>query len=163
MKERWKVFAKGNYEVSNQGNVRRKTPGRRTWPGRPTKLVLMGMGYYVVSPTIDGKNVLLYVHRIVAEAFIGPSQTGLEINHIDGVKINNRVDNLEYVTHQENMDHAGRMGFMDRGHITDDTSRQVRVLRSAGWTWAAIEGETGVSSRHARDIFSYRRKKDQCQ
>ena len=44
MKERWKTFANGNYEASNHGNVRRKTPGRATWPGRPMALSVMKIG-----------------------------------------------------------------------------------------------------------------------
>lgn len=46
------------------------------------------------------------MHRLVAAAFIGPCPDGLEVNHKDGDKKNNRVENLEYVTHRENILHA---------------------------------------------------------
>ena len=46
------------------------------------------------------------IHRLVAKAFLGPRPPGLETNHINGIKTDNRIENLEYVTHAENMRHA---------------------------------------------------------
>lgn len=56
------------------------------------------------------------IHRLVAAAFIGPCPDGLEVNHKDGDKKNNRVENLEYMTHRDNIIHARdvlgkRLGF----------------------------------------------------
>lgn len=113
MIEEWRPFADGNYAVSNFGRVKRLTDGRRTHAGRMMKLTKMSIGYYSVGPTINGKNVKMTVHRLVAEAFIGPCPEGHEVNHKDGDKTNNRVDNLEYVTHQENMVHAHTSGLID--------------------------------------------------
>jgi hypothetical protein len=48
------------------------------------------------------------VHAMVAEAFIGPCPAGLEVNHRNGVKIDNAVANLEYMTHSKNLFHAVR-------------------------------------------------------
>ena len=81
MKEQWNPFSDGNYEVSNLGNVRRATPGRRTYPGRPLKASIMGMGYWMVNPVVNGKNVSMYVHRLVAEAFLAKPSEYHEINH----------------------------------------------------------------------------------
>ena len=50
------------------------------------------------------------VHRLVAMAFNGPIPAKLEVNHKNGVKHDNRPENLEYVTHRENMLHAHRLG-----------------------------------------------------
>lgn len=52
------------------------------------------------------------IQRLVAAAWFGPRKPGFEVNHINGVKNDNRICNLEYVTHQENVTHALRMGLM---------------------------------------------------
>ena len=115
----------------------------------------MGMGYYVVNPSIDGRNVLMYVHRIVADAFLGERPAGVEVNHIDGDKLNNAVSNLEYVTHERNMAHARGMGLIKDatkypGHVIE----AARARKLAGEKTSAISSDTGISARHLRDIFS---------
>lgn len=147
MQEVWKTFADGNYEASNHGNVRRKTPGRRTWPGRPMVLTVMTIGYHRVAPTIGGRNVPMYVHAIVAELFIGPCPVGLEVNHKDGDKTNNRVDNLEYVTHQENMRHARRNNMIaDKLTIPRKTIDKIIRLREEGSSYSQIVKKTAIIS-----------------
>lgn len=67
---------------------------------------IMPIGYRAV--TIDGK--MRYVHRLLAEAFIPNPDGKPNINHKDGIKANNSLDNLEWCTHSENMKHAYRIG-----------------------------------------------------
>ena len=57
----------------------------------------------------DGRSRMVFVHRLVAEVFLRWF-IGAEINHIDGNKGNNSVDNLEWVTHQRNIDHCYEIG-----------------------------------------------------
>lgn len=64
-------------------------------------------GYRTV--TLHKKQV--YVHRLVAQAFLGRSN--LQVNHIDGVKTNNKLENLEYVTAKENSIHAWSLGLLE--------------------------------------------------
>lgn len=97
------------------GNVRRATPGRRTYAGRPLNLTPGTHGYLVVKPVRGGRNVQRYVHELVAEAFLGERPSGFDINHRDGDKHNNVLENLEYVSHAENMAHASRHGLSARG------------------------------------------------
>lgn len=98
----WKVidFA-SNYEISNEGEVRNKTTGK-ILKGRESK-----SGYLQVSIKIDetGKFTNKYIHRLVAEFFIKNPELKREVNHIDGNKLNNNVDNLEWVTSSENQLH----------------------------------------------------------
>ena len=155
MKEQWKTFAGGNYAVSNKGRVKRVTPGRRTKPGQLLTLNLMKIGYYRCAPVVDGRNVPMYVHHIVARAFLGPCPDGLELNHIDGDKTNNRVDNLEYVTHSYNMQHAVDIGTLKHRYtIPDSVVDEIRQRREAGESVSVIAEDTGVSARHCRDIIN---------
>jgi len=158
MREEWKLFADGNYAVSNRGRVKRVTPGRRTKPGKLLTLNLMKIGYYRIAPVIDGRNVPMYVHQVVAEHFMGPCPQGRELNHIDGDKTNNHVTNLEYVTHRYNLVHAYSMGLIDQTSkctVSDATVARIRKMRKAGHTYRVIGEATGVSQRHCRDIATY--------
>lgn len=73
-----------------------------------------GIGYYQVGLTLNGKTSKKYVHRLVAEAFLEkPNQIDVfEVNHIDGKKFNNSVENLEWLTHSENIKHAIDTGLL---------------------------------------------------
>ena len=79
---KWESFFDGNYEVSDSGDVRRRTPGRRTFPGKVLSQNIAGKGYYYVNPCRYGKNVSSYVHILVARAFLGDCPIGMEVNHI---------------------------------------------------------------------------------
>lgn len=131
--EEWRPWRDGAYEVSSLGRVRRAKPGRRTHVWRLMTPVLLSIGYYHVGPTINGRNVQVYVHAMVAEVFIGPRPEGYDINHKDGIKTNNAVTNLEYTTHLENVRHAHRSGFVPRGekhHNAKLTTAQVIDIRA---------------------------------
>lgn len=150
MSEQWRPCAP-NYEVSNLGNVRRSAPGRKTWVGRPLKAQLMSIGYLSVRPTIDGENVVFYVHNLVAIAFIGPKPSGSSVNHINGIKTDNRVENLEYVTHAGNMRHAADTGLMARGEmlpqskLTASSVSSLRADRLSGLSFSKLAKKYGVS------------------
>ena len=64
-------------------------------------------GYHRVFLTVNGKRMSIGVHRVVALAFIsGKTRWRNEVNHIDGNKSNNTIENLEWVTRKENMKHG---------------------------------------------------------
>lgn len=158
---RWVVCAGGNYEVSEDGRIRRRTSGRNTFQGKILKNVLMGMGYYVVNPSIGGKNVLMYVHRIVATAFLGECPDGMEVNHKDGNKLNNNVSNLEYVTHAGNMHHARHIGLMrDTVKYKKQEILSVRRMFASGESISSISLKTGISARHCRDIVKNKTRRN---
>ena len=112
--EIWKdvVGYEGLYKVSNSGNVKnleRKIPyryGLRTIPERILKGNENERGYLYVVLYKNTKPQKHKIHRLVAQAFIENPENKKCINHIDGNKQNNSVDNLEWVTHSENMKHA---------------------------------------------------------
>lgn len=78
--------------------------------GKPRKLTKNNAGYYFVSYTSKSGTINRFVHRLVAETFIGEIPKGYCVNHKDGNKTNNCVDNLEIVTYKENTRHAIETG-----------------------------------------------------
>jgi len=101
----------GVYSVSNMGRVVRVAHGSGTHPG----LILIPHpdthGYPVVKLSRNNEKCKRSVHSIVAEAFIGPRGEGLEVNHINGIVTDARLENLEYITHAANIKHAAdRLG-----------------------------------------------------
>ena len=112
----WKdaVGYEGIYEVSNSGLIRTKEGkttyterhGIRTWKQRVLKQKIDKENSCRVSLWKDGKEQTHLVHRLVAKAFIpNPENKGF-VNHKDGNRQNNHVDNLEWNTYEENQNHA---------------------------------------------------------
>jgi hypothetical protein len=101
----------GKYEVSEDGKVRSAINGRfkGSKPGTILKQVFDEKGYLRVNLYFNAKGSPARVHRIVAEAFLGDRPEGMTVNHIDGNKVNNHVENLEYVSNKENIRHAHRV------------------------------------------------------
>lgn len=112
MIEKWaKIQDANGYEVSNFGRVRRVDPnGARKV--RVLKPIIHHSGYIVYTLTINGKRVQKTAHPLVAKAFILNPHNKPFVNHIDGNKENNHVDNLEWVTASENTRHAFKHGLM---------------------------------------------------
>ena len=102
MKEIWKDIKEyeGIYQVSNMGNVRRKKDNYIF------KINKNSRGYRIITLTKNKKEYNLSVHRLVANTFIPNPDNLPQVNHIDGNKMNNKVDNLEWCTQSYNMIHA---------------------------------------------------------
>lgn len=120
--EIWKdvVGYEGWYEVSNKGNVRSvariidvccKIRGRFKAKHRSINRVYSIVhGHSHITLSKNQKIKGFFVHRLVSAAFLGPIPDGLQVNHKDGIKTNNSIDNLEYVTAKENHAHGRRTG-----------------------------------------------------
>jgi HNH endonuclease/NUMOD4 motif len=71
-------------------------------------------GYMSVRLSMNGQTKTHYVHRLIAETFIPNPKTKPFINHINGIKTDNNIENLEWVTHAENMQHAYATGLCNK-------------------------------------------------
>lgn len=156
--EEWRPSLVENYEVSSIGEVRRASPGRKTFSGRVMKQQTVTAGYRSVRPTVEGQNVSIYVHDMVAHAFIGPKPAGQIVNHRDTNKANNIWTNLEYTTHAGNMRHAAENGLMVHGEahpgakLTEAAVHALRADRAAGMSFSRLAKKYGVCISHAWQI-----------
>jgi len=135
-----------NYWVSNFGNVGRIDGTlKKAW---------LRTGY----PTVTLNKKQIYVHRLVAEAFIShDDMTKNIVNHIDGNKLNNHESNLEWVTAQENINHARRTGLnksMTRQVYQCDMEGNIITLHKS--IKEAAEA-TGASSKHIPSVCTGKR------
>lgn len=109
MKEIWKETSVSGYYISNFGRIK----GRTNRILKPQ--VNKSNGYLQISVRLSGRNSkskCLKLHREVASAFIANPNNLPQVNHIDGNKSNNHVDNLEWCTNQENTIHAWNNGLI---------------------------------------------------
>jgi hypothetical protein len=96
MEEIWKTVEKApNYEVSNIGRVRNKKTGKLL------KQAVHENGCLHIKLSINNKAKHYYVHRLILEVFEGPSH--LTVDHINGIKTDNRLENLSYCSDIENI------------------------------------------------------------
>lgn len=105
--EKWKIIKEfPAYHISNMGNIMSYI--------EDVPKILKGntdsKGYRKIR--LYNKNIqnTFSIYRLVAHAFIGKIPRGHEVNHIDGIKSNNNIKNLEYVTRSENIVHAMKIG-----------------------------------------------------
>ncbi len=152
--ERWlPIPGFPGYEVSDLGRVRswktnskcgrlRDAPVLRTL--RPTP-----KGYRCLNLRQNGKTYPRLVHRLVLEAFVGPRPDGMECRHLDGSRTNNVVANLEWATHQTNIDDTERHGTRARGDRGNTRSKltvaQVLEIRAAPEGYRRLAKLYGVS------------------
>jgi DNA-binding transcriptional regulator YiaG len=101
-------------------------------------------GYLFVTLSVDNKHTHKTIHSLVSAAFIGPRPKGYHINHKDGDKINNRADNLEYVTPSGNARHALTV-LKKAQKLTPDTVKQIRRAVSDGVSRKQVAEQFGVS------------------
>src|SRR3954454_21758741 len=126
----------GLYEVSDRGRVK---SFRR---GKLLALVVNKRGYVQCNLYKRGRVKNFLVHRLVSLAFFGKIPVGIQVNHKDCDKENNRLENLELVTAEQNRQHARDSGRVKplcgmanpQAKLTDEDVRAIRRLRARGVT-----------------------------
>lgn len=181
-KEIWKPI-KGYeelYEVSNLGNVRSLTTiinckgakgiDTHIRNGKVLSKAIGTTGYYIVVLSRNSKTKQVRIHRLVAEAFLDNPNNYPCVNHIDGNKLNNNVDNLEWCTHSHNNKEAYRLGLKKStwgGVINKDNPNSKPLLQFdlngnfiREWESAAqVKRELGYCAENIRNCCKGRRPK----
>ena len=119
MIEDWKKIPEfEDYEASTFGNIRSL---KKQSNGKILKPFLNKDGYELINLFQNKKRFTGLVHRLIMKTFIGESS--LTVNHIDGIKTNNRLDNLEYCTRSQNIKHSFNTGL--HSHIGEKNTNSI--------------------------------------
>lgn len=167
--ETWRQIPNfSRYEASTKGRLR-STNYKNTGKTKVLKPADGGDGYLkTMLLNDDGEYKSWGVHKWIALTYKGKKPEGMEINHIDGVKINNAPDNLEYCTKSENFIHAYENDLMERKRGSKNgmaklTEKQVIAIRKHAKENGRYYGRKelaekhGVSEAQIKDIVNRRR------
>jgi flagellar hook-basal body complex protein FliE len=168
MQEIWKSIEgfEGRYEVSSLGRFKalgRPIVYKDGRKGNLNEKMIKGSignnGYY--SITFDSTTRKL-AHRVVAETFLGKQEYRLTVNHKDGIKTNNSIDNLEWATYKENNDHARNTGLCNQHgnntNLTKFSEQLIAALKKVKNKYQTSAGDLAeifdMSQSHVYEILN---------
>lgn len=162
-KEIWKdvIGYEGVYYVSNYGSIK-SNPRNGTRGG--IRIQYVGkFGYPLIILTKDGKSKTFLTHRIVATSFIGNPENNPQVNHKNGIKTDNRVENLEWATRSEQAKHRYIAGLDSnkgvkhpQSKLTDNQVLEIRKHPTDHKTRLRLAKKYKISKSH---VFSIQTRK----
>ena len=143
----------GQYKICKNGKVWSSITEKYLSPAKTSG------GYYTVSLYKNKKSKTHYIHRLLAEAFIANPDNMPCINHIDGIKDNNDLSNLEWCSYSENNRHAYSNGLSKKGNLRYNSKlrenhiKSVFMLSRIGLSQEKISRMFGVSRGSIQDVL----------
>lgn len=163
LNEIWKDIKgwEGIYQVSNVGRVK----SLKRFLVKEERIMGLhdnGRGYLNVRLRKDSRGNVKYIHRLVAETFISNLENKQEVNHKNGDKSDNRVENLEWCSPEENREHAIRTGLMafegENNGMAKFSQQTILELRKefelGDKTRKELSEKYGISLTHTRSIIN---------
>lgn len=149
-----------NYLVSNLGNIKSLKTNKLL------KVTHNRNDYNNITLIFNDRRKSISVHRMVLESFFDISNNIYEVNHIDGNKNNNKLENLEWLTRKENLDHAYknklykiRKGELNNNcKLTDKEVGEIRSLYKTGKTMKELKEIFSISTTHICGIINNQRR-----
>jgi hypothetical protein len=155
------------YQVSSEGRARISPDAPIRTFARPGFLLSLRQitekGYIRIQVYQEGRRKQAKIHRLVARAFLGPCPPGAQVNHKNGIKTDNSVANLEYVTGLQNARHAKALGLHPVGReasrpkkLTEKAVRAIRRRVDEGEFQCDLAAEYGVKSTTINGVVKRR-------
>lgn len=141
-----------NYQIYQNGKI---------WSDkadRYLKLQTCKLGYKRVALVVNGKRSMFSVHRLVAFKYLKNDKNLSDVNHIDGIKSNNNADNLEWVTHAENMKHSVNVLKNKHGRIQKKLRNEMVYYLCKEYKHEQVASLIGTSLDHIGMIVHRYRK-----